>query len=97
MGGWRLFSCPRGPSGRDALTSHAVFLCQRREPMKRTITQLLVVAAAAVVITSLSVAFAAPAKCPAIYAPVICDNGKVYPNQCYADQHHAKNCVPYGI
>jgi hypothetical protein len=65
---------------------------------RQTITQLLVVAAAAVVIASLSVAFAAPsAKCPAIYAPVICDNGKVYPNQCYADQQHAKNCVPYGI
>lgn len=65
---------------------------------KQTITQLLVVAAVAVVITSLSVAFAAPSgKCPAIYAPVICDNGNVYPNQCVADQHHAKNCVPYGI
>ncbi|HEV8337979.1 MAG TPA: hypothetical protein VGR67_16330 [Candidatus Polarisedimenticolia bacterium] len=35
--------------------------------------------------------------CPQIYAPVICDNGKVYPNQCVADQHHAKHCVPYGI
>jgi hypothetical protein len=37
------------------------------------------------------------AKCPLIYAPVICDGGKIYPNQCVADQHHAKNCVPYGI
>ena len=35
--------------------------------------------------------------CPQIYAPVICDHGKIYPNQCEADQHHAKNCVPYGI
>jgi hypothetical protein len=35
--------------------------------------------------------------CPLIYAPVICDHNKVYPNQCVADQHHAKNCVPYGI
>lgn len=33
--------------------------------------------------------------CPLIYAPVICDGGKIYPNQCEADQHHAKNCVPY--
>jgi len=37
-----------------------------------------------------------PKLCPEIYAPVICDNGKVYPNQCYADRAHAKNCVPYG-
>jgi len=35
--------------------------------------------------------------CPQIYAPVICDHGKIYPNQCEADQHHAKNCVPYGV
>jgi len=34
--------------------------------------------------------------CPKIYAPVICDNGKTYPNQCEADRHHAKNCVPTG-
>lgn len=38
-----------------------------------------------------------PNLCPQIYAPVICDGGKVYPNQCEADRHHAKNCVPYGI
>jgi hypothetical protein len=37
------------------------------------------------------------ARCPLIYAPVICDHGKIYPNQCEADAHHAKNCVPYGI
>ena len=36
-------------------------------------------------------------RCPLIYAPVICDNGKTYPNLCYAEQHHAKNCVPAGI
>jgi len=37
------------------------------------------------------------ARCPLIYAPVICDGGKTYSNQCLADQHHAKNCVPLGI
>jgi len=43
-------------------------------------------------------AFAAgPKLCPLIYAPVICSNGKIYPNQCYADKAHAKDCVPYGI
>jgi hypothetical protein len=35
-------------------------------------------------------------RCPAIWAPVICDNGKTYPNQCYADCQHARNCVPSG-
>jgi len=36
-------------------------------------------------------------RCPLIYAPVVCDKGKTYPNQCEADCHHAKNCVPAGI
>lgn len=40
---------------------------------------------------------AAPCRCPLIYAPVVCDNGKTYSNQCLADCHHAKNCVPAGI
>ena len=42
-------------------------------------------------------AAASACRCPLIYAPVVCDNGKVYPNQCVADCHHAKNCVPAGI
>lgn len=39
---------------------------------------------------------AAPRVCPEIYAPVTCDNGRTYVNQCYADRAHAKNCVPAG-
>lgn len=35
-------------------------------------------------------------KCPKIYAPVVCDNGKTYVNQCVADRHHASGCVPTG-
>jgi hypothetical protein len=35
--------------------------------------------------------------CPLVYAPVTCDHDKTYPNQCEADCHHAKNCVPSGI
>ena len=35
--------------------------------------------------------------CPQIYAPVECDNGKVYPNQCLADCRNARNCVPVGV
>jgi|GEM_PF-1889971 len=38
-----------------------------------------------------------PNACPKIYAPVICDNGKTYPNQCVADKHHATGCVPTGL
>ena len=63
----------------------------------RLVTLSVVVASVLVAVASFKVASAGPAVCPQIYAPVICDNGKVYPNQCYADRHHAKNCVPYGI
>lgn len=35
-------------------------------------------------------------RCPLIYAPVTCSNGKTYSNQCVADCHHAKGCVPSG-
>ncbi len=35
-----------------------------------------------------------PCRCPLIYAPVQCDNGKVYPNLCVAQCHNAKNCIP---
>lgn len=39
---------------------------------------------------------AAPCRCPLIYAPVICDHGRTYPNPCVADCHNAQNCVPTG-
>jgi hypothetical protein len=38
-----------------------------------------------------------PCRCPMIYAPVECDKGKIYPNQCVADCRNAKNCVPIGV
>lgn len=68
--------------------------------MKRTvrvIALLGIVAAAGVAIAYSSSVSAGPPVCPKIYAPVVCDNGKVYPNQCEADRHHAKNCVPLGL
>ena len=37
-----------------------------------------------------------PCLCPDIVAPVICDNGVTYINQCRANCAHAKNCVPTG-
>ena len=33
------------------------------------------------------------AICPAIFAPVTCDNGKTYSNQCFADADCATGCV----
>lgn len=67
--------------------------------MKRT-TRILLVAAVVLgglaAFASRSVVSAGPPVCPQIYAPVICDNGKTYPNQCEADRKKAKNCVPTG-
>ncbi len=34
--------------------------------------------------------------CPKLYGPVICDDGKIYINMCWAEKHHATGCVPYG-
>ena len=33
--------------------------------------------------------------CEAIYAPVICSDGVVYDNRCYADAACATGCQPY--
>ena len=64
--------------------------------VRQSITKYLVLSVVAAGVASISVALAGPPVCPKIYAPVICDNGKIYMNQCEADRHHAKNCVPYG-
>lgn len=37
-----------------------------------------------------------PCICPMVYAPVLCDNGKIYSNQCVADCRGGENCVPIG-
>ena len=37
---------------------------------------------------------ARPCFCPHVYAPVTCDNGRTYSNQCFANCAKAKNCVP---
>ena len=34
------------------------------------------------------------AICPLIYAPVTCNNGVTYSNQCFADADCAKGCHP---
>jgi hypothetical protein len=33
--------------------------------------------------------------CPENYNPVICSNGVVYGNLCFANLDHATGCVPY--
>lgn len=35
-------------------------------------------------------------NCPDVWNPVICSNGVVYSNLCYANLAKARNCVPYG-
>lgn len=34
------------------------------------------------------------AICPLVYAPVTCNNGVTYGNQCFADADCAKGCKP---
>ena len=34
--------------------------------------------------------------CPKVYAPVVCSNGKTYPNQCVANCRNATDCSPVG-
>jgi len=71
--------------------------------MKRVLIVLslfvVMTAAALIVLPSLSAvptAEASSCRCPLIYAPVICDHDRTYPNLCVAECHHAKNCVPAG-
>jgi len=66
--------------------------------MKRRVLILaLMVCAGALIVAPMSSAKGkgGPPVCPQIWAPVICDGGKIYPNQCEADRKHAKNCEPY--
>jgi len=74
--------------------------------MRRVVGAVLVAAALTAALSfgfvALMTATATPAEaarciCPRVYAPVVCDNGKTYPNQCIADCRHARNCVPVGV
>jgi len=68
-----------------------------RKVVKVLAAIVLVAAVAIGVLTVFTPAEARGCICPLIYAPVECDHGRVYPNQCVADCHHAKNCVPIGL
>jgi len=37
-----------------------------------------------------------PYACPDVYAPVICSDGNIYSNGCYASIYGATGCVPWG-
>ncbi len=63
--------------------------------------------ATALVVTALSASAPADAQqvqlcnrfdilCPDVYSPVICSNGQVYGNSCYAYVNCAEDCVPHG-
>ena len=69
-----------------------------RRVFSRVFLTVALVATAAVGTAALiGEAQAGPCRCPLIYAPVVCDHGKTYPNLCVANCHHAKNCVPTGV
>ena len=62
-----------------------------------SILGMILIGVVAIVAAAISTpAEAAPCRCPLIYAPVVCDHGRTYPNQCVADCHNAQNCVPTG-
>ncbi|HKQ61571.1 MAG TPA: hypothetical protein VJS92_09765 [Candidatus Polarisedimenticolaceae bacterium] len=69
--------------------------------MSKSFVRTLVVAAVCLAATLGAVSVftevqAGPCRCPLIYAPVICDHDRTYPNMCVANCHHAQNCVPTG-
>ena len=65
-------------------------------PVRLLFAVAVIVAMGLGVLSIFTEAEAAGCICPLIYAPVLCDNGKVYSNQCIANCRHAKNCVPIG-
>jgi hypothetical protein len=72
----------------------------------RRLNRPMIVAAAVAVVMALGIGLVAalltppveagPCRCPLIYAPVICDHGKTFPNPCVAECRGGKNCVPTG-
>lgn len=68
--------------------------------MKRVLSRafliVALVATAAVGTTTLVSEAMARCFCPLLYAPVICDHGKTYPNIYCAQCKNATNCVPTG-
>jgi hypothetical protein len=70
--------------------------------MKKTMLKLTFALALAAGVSTVPASSEAAAPCPFqnlicadVYDPVICLNGKVYSNQCYATRACAVGCVPY--
>lgn len=70
-----------------------------KERMTKAVVLLALVAAVSIGGSALFTETEAKGRClcPKVYAPVECDNGKTYPNQCVADCRNATGCVPVGI
>ena len=67
---------------------------------KLSVVSKLTLAAAltlgAVAVPTFSRPLPPPVACPLNYAPVICSNGQVYSNSCFAAADGATVCVSYG-
>jgi len=64
--------------------------------LRGLVVAVVCVALAAGAFAVLSEVQAAPCRCPLLWAPVKCSNGKTYSNQCFATCAHATDCVPIG-
>jgi hypothetical protein len=67
----------------------------RKQLIARLSGLTLVVLAGGVLASAVHAGGGGGPACPNIVRPVICSNGQIYVNQCYADRAKAKNCVPY--
>lgn len=72
--------------------------------MKKLVSRLGAEAIALTIITAIGVGAntatargpCGPRNCLDVWNPVICSNGVVYSNSCYAARACATGCVPYG-
>ncbi len=69
----------------------------RRAPMLAFAAAITAVAATGATALALPFGFLRPpVACPDVWAPVLCPNGKVYSNSCWASVAGQKNCIPWG-
>ena len=82
--------------------AHNSALERKEIDVKRGLNLIFATAVLLAIGAGVAAFFVTPAEagrcvCPKIYAPVECNKGKVYPNQCVADCRRAKNCVPVSL
>lgn len=68
---------------------------KNRRFLSRSLTVLAAGAVALVGAAAIAAKVPEPPHCPDVYAPVLCSNGFVYANGCYASLSGQTNCVPY--